>query len=369
MRTSDEAYKVLRDWIAGGAKLDAPDTARCVRLEVNPSSNKTYLVNNGAVSLVTTAYFADGKSRDVTRLAAYESSNINVATVNAQGVVVPKSQGETVILVRFLEHIESIPMVFVEPKPEFKWEPQPTLNVIDQLVDSKLHLMEINSSPICTDDVFVRRVYLDVVGRLPTIDEAANFVADQDTSKRSRLIDYLLEQPEYASFWALKWSDLLRVTAKGLTEDGAYKYHRWIEQAVRENMPYDAFARELLASSGGTFSTPAANFYRTAKDMNDSVETVSQVFLGARLQCAKCHNHPFERWTQDNYYGLGAFFNRVERVPSARPNEVFVRATTVGDVIQPRTKQVMAPWAPGLKDLNQEAFDRRIQFAQWLIDP
>ena len=219
----------------------------------------------------------------------------------------------------------------------------------------------------CTDEEFIRRLYLDVIGILPSLDEVQKFAEDNSDNKRDVLVDALLNRPEYAKFWALKWGDLLRLTSGQVTPEGVHKYYRWVERSLSENKPYDQFAVELLTASGSTLSNPAGNFYRTAKDMNDCVETISQVFMGARLQCAKCHNHPFERWTQDNYYGMAAFFNRIQRKNTKRPNEMFIWVTDSGDVTQPRTGQKMNPWVPGqgeLTDSNQH--DPRTDFAQWL---
>ena len=224
-------------------------------------------------------------------------------------------------------------------------------------------------APTCSDQVFVRRAYMDVIGILPTVVETNAFLADSAAEKRAKLIDQLLERDEYPKFWALKWGDLLRMTSKLVGADGVYKYHRWVEAAIRSNMPYDEFARELLSASGSTLSNPAANFYRTSSDMNECVETVSQVFLGARLQCAKCHNHPFERWTQDNYYGLGAFFNRLQRKTSQRPGEMFVWTASSGEVTQPRTGEIMKPWLPQTGSIETKPDeDRRPAFVTWLVD-
>ncbi|AMV34922.1 Bacterial Ig-like domain (group 2) [Pirellula sp. SH-Sr6A] len=369
LKKGEAAYRVLHDWIAGGAKLDPPDAARCVKLEVYPNDARTLPLQTGQQKLIVMAHFANGTSRDVTDLVSYESSSSTVATVSKQGIVTPKSQGETVILVRFLEHIESIPFVFIDSQPEFQWVKQPELNWIDGLVDTKLERFQINASPVCDDATFLRRSSLDVIGQLPTPSETREFLASTDPGKRSKWIDQLLDRPEYASFWALKWGDLLRVTTKGVTEEGVYKYHRWIEEAFAANKPYDQFARELLLSKGSTFLHPEANFYRTAKDAQESVETVSQLFLGARLQCAKCHNHPFERWTQDNYYGLSAFFNRVQRKNTTRPNELWIWTSAQGEIQQPRTGKIMAPWVPGeLAALAADA-DRRQAFVEWLVNP
>ena len=369
LNKEDAAYKILRDWIAEGAKIDPPGAPRCVKLEVYPNQKRVLRRSDGTQQLSAIANFADGKKRDATRLVAYESTNTEVATVDKLGLVTPHGRGETVILARYLEHIESIPLMFVDEVPGFQWSQPTPGNYIDELVNAKLKQLQYLPAPTCSDPVFLRRVYMDVIGILPTIDETNAFLVDSATDKRSKLIDQLLQRDEYPKFWALKWGDLLKMTSKLVGSDGVYKYHRWVEAAIRSNMPYDAFARELLSASGSTLSNPAANFYRTSTDMNECVETVSQVFLGARLQCAKCHNHPFERWTQDNYYGLGAFFNRLQRKSSPRPGEMFVWTASTGEVTQPRTGEVMKPWLPRVGSIDPKADDdRRPAFVNWLVD-
>ena len=365
----DIAYKLLRDWIAEGAKADPAGTPRCTKLEVYPNQKRVLKRSDGTQQLSATAIFANGQKRDATRLVAYESTNNEVATVDKKGLVTPHGRGETVILVRYLEHIESVPLMFVDDVPGFQWSEPATGNYIDLLVNAKLKQLQYLPAPTCTDAVFLRRVYMDVIGVLPTMEETNAFLADTAADKRAKLINKLLERDEYPKFWALKWGDLLRMTSKLVGPDGVYKYHRWLESAIRSNMRYDEFARELLSASGSTLSNPAANFYRTSSDMNECVETVSQVFLGARLQCAKCHNHPFERWTQDNYYGLGAFFNRLQRKTSQRPGEMFVWTAASGEVTQPRTGEVMKPWLPQVGSIEPKPEeDRRPAFVNWLID-
>ncbi|MFN6400989.1 MAG: DUF1549 domain-containing protein [Planctomycetota bacterium] len=370
LKKTDPAYRVLVDWIAQGAPLDPSDQARCIKLEVYPNSQRILQLQDGQQQIVVLANFADGTRRDVTPLCSYESSNTTIATVDVKGKVTAHQKGESVILVRFLEHIESIPFLFTQEAPGFQWTPQSPLNFIDNLVDAKLQQLQINPSPLCSDEVFIRRVYLDLLGILPTIDEATVFLADNAPEKRNQLIDKLLDRPEHAKYWALKWGDLLRMTSKAVGNEAVFKYYRWVESSIRDNQPYDQFAKQLLSSSGSTFSNPPANFFRTAADMNESVETISQVFLGARLQCAKCHNHPFERWTQDNYYGLGAFFNRVQRKKTQRPNEWLVFTNNSGEVTQPRTGQTMKPWVPGSNELPIGVDqDRRQAFVEWLVQP
>lgn len=367
----DPAYEILLQWISEGATIDPPDTPRCVKLEIVPGV-RTVLNRKLAPTqqLAAIAHFADGTQRDVTRLVAYESSNTSVAEINAQGLITSRGRGEAAILVRFLEHIESVPMMFIEDVEGFVWKAPPANNFVDELVNAKLQQLQYLPAETCNDSEFLRRVYLDVIGILPTIEETNAFLSNGSIGKRNELIDALLKRPEHAKFWALKWGDLLRMTSKGVGDEGVYKYHRWVEESIRENMPYDQFARQLLTGSGSTLANPASNFYRTAADTNDCVETISQVFLGARLQCAKCHNHPFERWTQDNYYGLGAFFQRVQRKKTARPGEMFVYTSESGEVTQPRTGKVMKPWLPQVGSIDPVAdTDRREAFAEWLVNP
>ena len=370
MRPTDPAYAIIRDWIAEGCRLDAPERARCVKLEVFPPSGRLLKRPAHTQQLSVLAHFSDGSVRDVTQLAVYSSSDEAVAAVDERGFVVGKDRGEAAILVRYLEHIESCFITFIRDVDGYQWSNPPTHNYIDELVDAKLRQLQYLPSAVCTDEEFIRRVYLDVIGVLPTIEEVQAFLADGAADKRAKLVDALLARPEYAKFWALKWGDLLRLTSKQVGGDAVHKYHRWVERAITENMPYDKFAHELLTASGSTHTSPTANFYRTAADPNDCVETISQVFMGARLQCAKCHNHPFERWTQDNYYGMAAFFNRVQRKKTPKPDEMFIWVSQSGEVTQPRTGKQMKPWLPGDGDVeNAQVDDRRELFAAWLTRP
>jgi hypothetical protein len=290
-----------------------------------------------------------------------------VADVTAAGRVIGKVRGEATIIVRYLEHIESCSLTFVKDIAGYAWSAPPVANYIDELADAKLRQLQYLPAGLCSDDEFLRRVSLDVTGQLPTLAQTKAFLADTAANKRSKLIDELLERPEHARFFALKWGDLLRLTSAQIGNPGVFKYHRWLERAWATNMPYDQFARELVSSSGSTLDNPRANFYRTSTDTQDSVESIAQVFLGARLQCAKCHNHPFERWTQDNYYGMAAFFNRVQRKKSPRDGELLIYVTNSGEVTQPRTGKQMKPWLPGKGEIDPPAgIDRRGPFVDWL---
>lgn len=370
LNQNDPAYQVMHDWIAEGCRTDPANQARCVKLELYPRSGRLLKRPAHTQQLSVRAHFSDGSVRDVTDLAVYSSSDESVASVREDGLVIAKKRGDAAIIVRYLEFIESTSLTFIEDIEGYEWEQLPVNNDIDKLVDARLRELKYLPSGLCSDEEFIRRVYLDVIGTLPPIEKAREFLADDSTDKRARLIDRLLDHPDFAKFWALKWGDLLRLTQDRIGEDAVHKYHRWIERAVASNMPYDQFARRLLTAQGSTHANPPANFYRTAADTSDCVETVSQVFLGARLRCAKCHNHPFERWTQDNYYGMAAFFNRVQRKNTPRPGETLVWVSRSGEVTQPRTGEQMKPWLPGQGEVEQtDVNDRRRLFASWLTQP
>jgi hypothetical protein len=369
LKKSDAGYAVLRDWIAQGCQVDPAGAATCVKLEVYPRQ-RILMRPAHTQQILALAHFSDGSVRDVTSLAVFTSSDEAVATVDAKGLVVGQDRGEAAILARFLDKLESSSLMFLKEIPGFQWNSPPENNFVDHHVFEKLRQLQILPSDVCTDEEFVRRVYLDVIGMLPEPSESKAFLTDADPAKRAKLIDALLERPEFAEFWALKWGDLLRIRNIKVSVGGVHKFNRWLVAAWRDNMPYDEFARQLLTAEGSTYVNPPANYFRTATETNDCTETTSQLFLGIRIQCAKCHNHPFERWSQDNYYGIGAFFNRVQRKAGSNPEEQVIWVARAGEVTQPRTGQQMKPWLPlkGDADLPGED-DRRQAFVDWLIKP
>ncbi len=369
LKKTDPGYEVLRDWIAQGCQVDPDDAPVCTKLEVYPTQ-RILMRPAHTQHVMALAHFSDGTIRDVTSRAVFSSSDDAVATVDADGLVTGLDRGEAAILVRFLDRIETASMMFLKEISGFRWTSPPENNLVDHHVFEKLKQLQILPSEVCTDEEFVRRVYLDVIGVVPQPEETAAFLADTDPDKRAKLVDSLLERPEFAEFWALKWGDLLRIRNAKVSVGGVHKFRRWLVAAFRDNMPYDRFARELLTATGSTFVNPPANYYRTATETNDCTETTSQLFLGIRIQCAKCHNHPFERWSQDNYYGIGAFFNRVQRKPGVNPDEQVIWVARTGEVTQPRTGQTMQPWLPlsGPAELSGEQ-DRREVLVDWLVQP
>ncbi len=372
-------YNILARWIAEGLPPDSLDAPRLSRIEVTPAE-KILIEPANRVQLRVRATFSDGNVRDVTRLAVYELSNA-VAAVTPTGKVERRQMGEAAILVRYLDQRATVQLAFVPARLHFAWQEIPERNYIDHHVLAKLRALRILPSPLCSDSVFLRRAYLDALGILPTPEEVRSFLSDSRPDKRTRLIDQLLERPEFADFWALKWSDLLRNEEKALDRKGVQIFHHWIRQWIAEGKPLNEFARQLIASRGSTYRHPPANFYRALRDPRTRAETTAQVFLGIRLQCAGCHNHPFDRWTQDDYHRLAAFFARVSYkiVENRRSDrldehefdgEQIVWLARQGEVKQPRTGQTMKPQFLGVSntDLRSDA-DRLEALADWIARP
>jgi hypothetical protein len=373
-RPRSHLYRLLRDWIAAGAPPASADTPDLARLEVTPAA-RVLEPGIAGVQLTVTAVFANGSRREVTQLARFGVNNAEAATVDADGRVAARGRGEVTVLAQYLSGTATSRLTFLRDVPGFVWKAPAERNFIDRHVFAKLRLLRLRPSDLCRDDEFIRRVFLDVCGILPTPDETRRFLANPSPDKRSRLIDRLLGRPEYVDFWALKWVDRLGCNNRFVGERGAYAYRQWIFECVNANLPFDEFVRRVLTGSGGNYSRPAASFYRRVRDPQSRVEAVSQLFLGVRIGCARCHNHPFERWTQDDYYGLAAFFSRVRYRDGPYFDHLYNKEETVwldrrGEVVHPRTGQVMRPKPLGGPPLDVGAGrDRREVLAEWLTRP
>ncbi len=369
-------YDILHQWISAGLPADPPHTAVVQRLEVTPRE-RVLIEPADRVQMRVRATYSDGRVRDVTRLAVYEPSN-PIVEVTPDGEVRRQQPGETALLVRYLDRQVTVPLAFVPARPQFVWPDVPEANFIDRPVFAKLRALRLLPSALASDSVFLRRAYLDALGVLPTAEEARTFLSDPRPDKRARLVAHLLERPEFADFWALKWADLLRNEEKSLDRKGVQEFHHWIRQNIAEGKPLNEFARELIASRGSTYSYPAANYYRALRDPQIRAEATAQVFLGVRLQCAKCHNHPFEQWTQNDYYHLAAFFprvqyrivenNRRDRLDSHEfDGEQIVWMAREGEVQHPRTGQHMAPRFLGAPTPRLTDTDDRLRaLADWI---
>ncbi|MDR3619291.1 MAG: DUF1549 domain-containing protein [Paludisphaera borealis] len=364
LKRTSKSFEFLRDWIAEGAH-DDPGGVQPVKLEIVPSDR---VLNAPAKSqqLAVLLTLSDGSQRDVTPICYYDSSSPDIAEVDADARVVFKNRGEVAVIAHYLSLVAIIRLTHLIEVPGFQVAQVPQDSVVDRAVYEKLNRIRIAPSESCTDAEFIRRAYLDVVGALPTPEETSAFLSDKAADRRAKVVDRLLERPEFYDFWALKFADVLRSNGRLIQPKGAYVFHRWIRSALERGMPMDEFVRMLLAADGSTYSNPATNYYRISRDPESSVETTAQLFLGVRIQCAKCHNHPFEKWTQDDYYGFAAFFSQVGRKPGGLPEEEVVFSTGAGDVRQPRTGKVMPPKALGGPVLDDAKTDRRARLASWL---
>ena len=367
LQTSDPAYGILREWIAGRCSTDNDKPRQVTGLEVFPPSGRVLRYPEREQQFSVVARFADGSTRDVTELAVFSVSDPQVAEVSATGLVTGHDRGEVAVVVRYLEFIESTYITFIREVEDFTWDVPPTRSYIDSLVEEKLRQLQFLPAPLTNDADFLRRVQLDLVGVLPSPDAVRSFLADKRQDKRARRIDSLLDGPLYAKFWALKWGDLLRLSERSLGVVAARKYHSWIQASLEENLSYDSFAAALLLATGSNLRTPPTNYYRRTTGANDAMETTAQVFLGTRMQCAKCHNHPFERWTQSNYYGLVSFFGGVKRKRTNRTDEFLIWAERGSPQIHPGTGRQASPWVPGGAEVTLGGVrDARSVFVDWL---
>lgn len=372
-------YAVLRRWIAAGMPADRADQPRLRELTVEPA--EVYLTApEDRQQLRVSALFSNCSRRDVAGAATYELSN-QIAEVGHDGLVIARGHGEVTVIVRFLDRQAPVRLAFVPARPDFVWHGPAPQNVVDQFVFDKLRQLRLNPSPLAKDNVFVRRAFLDLTGLLPTADEARRFVADARSGKRAELIDALLERPEFADHWALKWSDVLRNEEKTLDRKGVQNFHHWIRSSIANGRPVDEFVRDLIAARGSTYSSPAANYWRAMREPFMRAESTAQVFLGVRLQCAKCHNHPFDRWTQDDYYSWSNLFARVDYriVANNRRDrndshefdgEQIVFMSRKGEVKDPRTGKPAPPrfLSADAAPLASQS-DRLLALAEWLTRP
>ncbi len=375
---SDE-YNVLLQWLRNGAPGPSDATPRVTRLEVEPAE-VIAVEPDEVVDFRVEAFFSDGTRRDVTSRACYELSNLN-ADVDASGRVSRRKFGEVTLIVRYLQQQVPVPIAFTESRPDFRWSNPPENNGVDRYVFAKLKRLRINPSTLCEDSTFVRRAYLDAIGRLPTASEARDFVESREPQKRAALIDSLLSRDEFADFWALKWADILRTEEKVLDVKGVDVFHDWIRASIAEGRPLDQFVRDLVTGVGSTFEQPPANFYRANRDPSTRGETTARLFLGTRLQCAKCHNHPFDRWTQDDYYQWASLFSQIDyELGENKRRDKLDKNEFVGDqvvlvakkdeVVNPTNGSVARPKFLGGKELSQELIgDRLNSAANWLTSP
>lgn len=369
-------YRAIADWIAAGAPRTPADAPKLERIAVSPGSRSMKF--RETQPLTVTAHFSDGSTADVTRLAQFSSSESVYAAVSPEGVVTAGPiPGEATIMARFMEKFAVCPVLIPMPTavPAEVYAKLPRNNFIDGHVWAKLQKLNVTPSEPAGESTFHRRVYLDIIGRLPTPDETRAYLIDASPTKREALIDRLLARPEYADFWSNKWADLLRPNPYHVGIKATFTLDRWLRASFRENKPYDQFVRELIGAKGSTFRDGPAVMYRDRRDPAELTTLVSQLFLGVRLDCAKCHHHPFEIWGQDDFYSFAAFFGRIGRkgVGISAPisgSEETIFAVPAGTVKHPLTGQSMTPTTLlGKPEEIPSDVDPRDRLAAWATGP
>jgi hypothetical protein len=366
---NDPAYQTLVQWVTEGCR-DSAERRKLDRLEVLPS-RRIMNIARRTQSIIVRAHYEDGSTQDVTDLAVFSTAEGESVRVSRTGIVEFDQTAEAAILVRFLDKISTVRLTYIQTDPQFASEDIPIRNFVDQHVFTKQRQLQLRPADIAGDAVFLRRVYLDLIGAIPTPDEARKFLDSNDPMKRQKLIDRLLERDEYAQFWAMKWADVMRGNRESISERGVHNLHRYLVTIFARDKPFDGVAREIITSLGNTIHEPAAHFYRVSRTPNDAAESFSQLFLGVRIQCAKCHNHPYESITQQDYYGLAAYFSRVKlKGKRFGLDDETVYLARTGEVQFPDTEIDVAPAAFGkLAGELKPGEDRRTRLADWLTDP
>ena len=366
VKPGDPYHAILLRWLESGTPADSGAVPTVTSLEVFPL-NAVLDGPEETQQLTVRAKYSDGSDRDVTNLAVFLSSNDNSATVSKEGKVTAGSRGEAFIMARFETHTVGVPFIVLPKGLAFEWQEVPAHNYIDELVYDKLRRLRIQPSEVCSDAEYIRRVSLDICGLLPTSQETESFVADADPSKRAKLVDELLARKEFVELWVMKWSELLQIRS---TPTVSYKatllYYNWLQEQIASNVPIDEMVKMLLSAEGGTFSNPATNYFQNEQDRLKTAENVAQVFMGMRIQCAQCHNHPFDRWTMDDYYSFAAFFAQIGRKAGADPRETIVFNAGGGEVNHLVGGRVMPPKFLGGAVPDVVGKDRREVLAEWL---
>lgn len=366
------AYRMIRKWIEQGMPFGKETDPKVVRIEVLP--RERLMEREQVQQIAVVAHYSDGSTEDVTRTTSFDSNDGEMAEVSVTGLVTTgQLTGSVAVMARYQGNVD----VFRATVPlGVKTDNLPKVtNLVDELVFQKLKALGLPSSQICDDATYLRRVSVDLAGRLPTLAESEQFIADQDPNKRVNLVNRLLDGTDYADYFANKWSSILRNKRRQETEKTAtFSFHQWIRDSLYENKPYDQFVREILTASGQPGENPAVGWYREVKDMSAQVEDTAQLFLGLRIQCAKCHHHPFERWSQEDYYGFAAFFSRVGRKKGEGPgqgndNDRIFHNRGVAQAENPKTKKPVKATGLGAVsvDLPQDA-DPRHAMVDWMAD-
>ncbi|MFY7953625.1 MAG: DUF1549 domain-containing protein, partial [Armatimonadaceae bacterium] len=332
LRAGSAHHRLLVDWIESGMPGPRPDDKSVERLDVFPAQRTVGIGARQRFRVVAT--YSDKSTRDVTEESLFSGSDAQVASVESTGESRVVGKGEAAVLIRYDDKVVTATLTspFAKPLPLPQPKSDTASSKIDELVERKLSRLGLSPSPRANDSDFLRRVTLDLTGTLPTVERTRAFLADNNPDKRAKLVDELLDSPEFVDNWTLRWGDILRSTRNAMGERGLASFNRWLRDSVATNKPWDTMTRELLLASGSTFDNGPANYFRAAPTPDSLVETTSQVFLGVRIQCAKCHNHPYEKWKQNQYYEMAAFFTRVRSKNTDVADEKIYYAGDSGDI-------------------------------------
>lgn len=368
MQKDDLAYSTILKWIEEGAVNDPADVKQLTGIEIFPK--EAVLEGEGANQRFTVlATYSDGTDRDVTDMAILASSDDATLKVAADGMSTSGGKGEVYVLARYGTFAVVSQAIVVPAGAQLQWpEDAVARNYVDELAFAKLRKLRVPPAAQCSDSTFIRRVFLDILGQVPTPEETNAFLADTAPDKREKLIDVLLQRPEFSDVWAMKWADVLKVqqVPNILDRKGVNRYNDWIRGAITSNVPLDQLVKQVLTAEGGNFTNPATNFFVLDTDPLVMAENVAQVFFGIQIKCAQCHNHPFERWTMEDYYSFAAFFSQVGRKPSSDPRETVIYNRASGEVANIKNGAQMAPKFLGGDVPDCSGKDRRAVLADWL---
>jgi hypothetical protein len=362
-------HKTMVEWIAKGCPKDPENIATCTSIELSPV--QAVLNGPGATQqMMVLGKYSDGSTRDLTNMVIFQSTNDNSAKVTPLGLVTADKGGEAFIMARYDTHTVMSQMLVLPKDLSFTPKEEKPANYIDELVRNKLNKLRIQPSEICNDETFVRRIHIDLIGQLPAENEVVSFLEDKRENKRAILIDELLVRKEFTEMWVAQWAEWLMMRSSNqVSYKAILLYYNWLSERIGNNVPLDQMVQDLLACEGGTFTTPQTNFYELERDTLKTAENVAQVFMGMRIQCAQCHNHPFDRWTQNDYYNFAAFFSQIGRKDAEDVREKIVFNRGGGEVNHPVTKKNAVPVYLGGTKAEVQGVDRRVVLAKWLASP
>ena len=369
-KDSDMAKTLVR-WLAAGAPNDAADVAKPTSLEILPK--KLVLESPGQQFKITVrVHYSDGSDRDVTDMALFLTSNEGAAKISKDGVITTGTRGEAFVMARYATFTMGTQVIVIPKGLKYEWPKVEERNYVDQLVDEKLRNLRITPSEVCSDEIFLRRAYIDITGTLPTSDEITKFIADKDSTKRAKKIDELLVRSEFVDVWTMKWCELLQVRT-GQNNQGSYKatlgYYTFLHDRIEKNVPINEIARQLISATGSNFENPAVNYYQLETDPLKLAEDTAQAFFGIRIQCSQCHNHPFDRWTMEDYRGFVGFFTQIGRKFGEDPREKIIFNSGGGESRHPVDNRAIPPKFLGGDAPDCKGKDRREVLADWVASP